>query len=223
MRKNVVYLLAALAACFTTAMAQPLTVVEMFASQTCPHSPKGIDVLADYAGRDDLLALTFPVTYWNYLGWEDTLGEATFDARQKRYVKNLPGQWLYTPQAVVQGRTGVKGDDMAAIDEAIAGQGSDNAASLTITDNGASYVIKAVGDVPASAVPVFLFFEPGPVSVDVGGGRNAGKTLIYRNVVRELVEGAYEVPKSSRAGLSCAALLQDPVSGVITAAAKCPR
>ena len=32
-----------------------------------------------------LVALTFPVDYWDYLGWKDTLAQRMFTARQKGY------------------------------------------------------------------------------------------------------------------------------------------
>ncbi len=44
-------------------------------------------VLAELARRPDVVALTFPVDYWDYLGWKDTLAHPAFTARQKAYAQ----------------------------------------------------------------------------------------------------------------------------------------
>ena len=70
-------------------MAQPGTVrkavVELFTSQGCSSCPTADALLAKLATRDDVLALSFPVDYWDYLGWKDTLANPKFTERQKAY------------------------------------------------------------------------------------------------------------------------------------------
>ena len=53
------------------ALARPV-VVELFTSQGCSSCPPAEALLGELAGRDDLLALGFHVTYWDDLGWKDT-------------------------------------------------------------------------------------------------------------------------------------------------------
>ena len=50
-------------------------VVELFTSQGCSSCPPADAILADLARRPDVVALTFPVDYWDYLGWKDTLAD----------------------------------------------------------------------------------------------------------------------------------------------------
>lgn len=53
--------------------AAPKGVVELFTSQGCSSCPPADAVLGALVSRGDLLALSYHVDYWNYLGWADTL------------------------------------------------------------------------------------------------------------------------------------------------------
>ena len=72
------------------AVAQPVrrpVVVELFTSQGCSSCPPADALVADMARtRPDLLPLTFHVTYWNSLGWQDPFSFAAATERQRRYV-----------------------------------------------------------------------------------------------------------------------------------------
>ena len=46
----------------------PEVVIELFTSQGCSSCPPADSYLAKLAERDDLLALSFHVDYWNYIG-----------------------------------------------------------------------------------------------------------------------------------------------------------
>ena len=48
--------------------------------------PPADALFAQYAKRPDVLALTFNVDYWDYLGWKDTLANADNTDRQKQYA-----------------------------------------------------------------------------------------------------------------------------------------
>ena len=61
--------------------AQPV-VVELFTSQGCSSCPPADAALAQVADRDDVIALSFGVTYWDELGWKDTFARPEFTARQ---------------------------------------------------------------------------------------------------------------------------------------------
>ncbi|TIW31448.1 MAG: DUF1223 domain-containing protein, partial [Mesorhizobium sp.] len=64
----------ALATTAGTAAAQPLTVVELFTSQGCSSCPPANANLIKVKDRPGVLALSFNVTYWDYLGWKDIFG-----------------------------------------------------------------------------------------------------------------------------------------------------
>jgi hypothetical protein len=49
-------------------------------------------VLNNLAGRHDVIALNFAVTYWDHLGWKDSFAQPAFTQRQRDYVANGRGQ-----------------------------------------------------------------------------------------------------------------------------------
>lgn len=91
------------------AAARPPVVVELFTSQGCSSCPPADALLGELARRDDVLALSFHVTYWDRLGWPDTFGLAASTARQNDYARWMGQGRVYTPQMVIGGRLDVVG------------------------------------------------------------------------------------------------------------------
>src|SRR5919112_1773814 len=77
-------------------------------------------LLTELARQPDLVALTFPVDYWDYLGWKDTLAHPAFTARQRAYAHGRSDRQVYTPQAIVNGARPCVGSDRAEIEALIA-------------------------------------------------------------------------------------------------------
>ncbi len=99
----------------------PPILIELFTSQGCSSCPPADRVLAKIDGQMAIVALSRPVTYWDRLGWKDTLARPANDVRQRRYAaRGLPGGGVYTPEAVVQGRQAVVGSDEAQLRRLIA-------------------------------------------------------------------------------------------------------
>ncbi|MGB0411698.1 MAG: DUF1223 domain-containing protein, partial [Pikeienuella sp.] len=46
-------------------------VVELFTSQGCSSCPPADEFLGRIADREDIIALSLHVDYWDYLGWKD--------------------------------------------------------------------------------------------------------------------------------------------------------
>ena len=57
---------------------EPPLVVELFTSQGCSSCPPADAALADLADRPDVLALSFHVDYWDYIGWRDPYASASY-------------------------------------------------------------------------------------------------------------------------------------------------
>ena len=172
---------------------EPKTVLELFTSQGCDTCPPADQVLASYADRPDIIAISLPVDIWDYLGWKDTLASDKNSERQKAYAKSRGDGAIYTPQVIVNGMIGVPGSDSRAIDEAI--QVSDAALKSThvpirFWHERNSIVIEA-GDAPKGLenkeATIWFAVVQKKADVPVERGDNKGKTLTYTNIVREML------------------------------------
>ncbi len=224
MRLTLALSLAILAAPALAADAARPTVVELFESQGCSSCPPANAALASYAGRPDILALTFAVTYWDRLGWKDTFDRPEFTERQYGYARNLGGG-AYTPEVVVNGRAAGVGADVAEV-EGLAHNADRGAAGPTLSLESDAVAI-GQGAAPAGGGEVWLaLYEPHPADVAIPRGENAGRTLSHRNVVRRLVRlgewsgAAVRLPLPTSGGLSRAVIVQRRGLGAVIAAAK---
>ncbi len=78
-------------------------VVELFTSQGCSSCPPADDVLAEFSRQKDILALSYSVDFWDYLGWKDTFAQPDCVIRQRKYNISLGKSGIYTPQMIIQG------------------------------------------------------------------------------------------------------------------------
>jgi hypothetical protein len=198
-------------------------VVELFQSQGCSSCPPANANVMAIAGRADVLALSFGVTYWDSLGWKDTFASPKFTARQWDYAHGLGHSNVFTPQVVVNGRrdgVGVDRDELQSL--VAAGDRGNGGPALTV--RGAVLSISATRRDNAD---VWLVrYDPRIVQVPIRRGENSGRTLPHRNIVRELTRigrwsGAAEtlaLPAPTDTGLRTAILLQKPDGGPILAA-----
>ena len=197
-------------------------VLELYTSQGCNSCPPADALLGVYAKRDDLVALTLPVDYWDYLGWKDTFASPKFTARQRAYAKERGDGRIYTPQIVVNGVTHVLGRSAADIDRAIADSSARFATSrvpITTRIEGARIIIEA-GDAPvasaASEATIWLAVLQKEAEVPVRSGENRGKSLKYYNIVRELTTVGMWKGKAERFELARDAVkLPDTQSGAV--------
>lgn len=214
----------ALATSLGAAQAQPLTVVELFTSQGCSSCPPANANLIKVKDQPDVLALSFNVTYWDYLGWKDTFGRQEFTQRQVTYEPSLGHDGPFTPQVVVNGRADVVGAAPGEIQQLISS--TDRASGPSLSLDGGKVSIGA-GAAPGGRADVWLVhYAKGVVEVPVARGENTGRTLPHANVVHSLEKlgswtgdaTALNVPAAS-GGLSTAVLVQSPGGGPILAAA----
>ncbi|MCC0037384.1 MAG: thioredoxin family protein [Brucellaceae bacterium] len=202
---------------------RPLGVVELFTSQGCNSCPPADRVLGELAQDDDVIALAYHVDYWDYLGWRDTLGSAENTERQRDYGRSFGSGSVYTPQAVINGRTHVNGANKNAVHrtiERMADTADGMVVDVSIRQSGDSIVIEA-GDskgAPRKAHLVLVYFDP-VRNVAIERGENRGKTITYWNAVSSIQAAGmwhgkasrYELPLSEvtkKGAGGCAVLLQ---------------
>jgi hypothetical protein len=183
--------LAVPAAAETRAMT-PKAVLELFTSQGCSSCPPADHLLSEYAQRPDVLALSFPVDYWDYLGWKDTLASHDNSERQRAYAAARGDGEVYTPQVVVNGATHVVGSDKAAIDAALKPLEEQGLPVPITMTKGADVVTVNIGAAAGGTAgaarhgTIWLITYDGSVSVPIERGENSGKTVTYSNVVRNV-------------------------------------
>src|SRR3982750_2287539 len=124
----------AIIAIIRPAHADPRAVVELFTSQGCSSCPPADKIIGELAKDPNVIALSMPIDYWDYLGWKDTLADSRFSARQKAYSHMRGDRDVYTPQVIVNGASHVIGSDRARIDGAIKDTGkTDRVMSVPVT------------------------------------------------------------------------------------------
>ena len=203
-------------------------VVELFQSQGCSSCPPAEANVGAIAGRADVLALAFEVDYWDRLGWKDTFSSRAWTVRQFAYAKAMGhAENVYTPQVIVNGRAEGDGLEPGAL-ASLMSRGDRGAAGPSVAVSGGTRNV-GTGAAPAGGADVWLArYIPRTVEVSIPRGENAGHTLPYTHVVRELVllgqwkgeAAAFPLPAASDPALAEAAIVQASGAGPIFAAAK---
>lgn len=169
--------------------AKPPVVVELFTAQGCSSCGKANQVVADMADDKGVLALTYSVDYWDYLGWTDTFAKPAFAARQRAYATRFSLRDVPTPQVVVAGRQQASGAKAEAVETLVkdAAKAASNPPDMEFLGDGGRVAVGS-GPAPRGGGEVWLVrYDPREQDIAVKRGDNRGQTLVHRNVVRELV------------------------------------
>jgi hypothetical protein len=172
-----------------------VAVVEMFTSEGCAECPPANALLARLAEEPGVIALSVPVDYWNYLGWKDTRATPENSARQMAYAAARRDRAVFTPQAVINGRTQVVGSDEQAIRAEIDRQSVEGRAPGVPIDVARGGETGEVLEIRIGAAPEGMAERAGTIwvaavepsaAVNVLRGENAGREVTYRNIVRKM-------------------------------------
>lgn len=87
-----------------SAQANRLSVIELFTSQGCSSCPPADQLIGELGEREDILALSYHVDYWDYIGWKDPYASPKNNAYQQDYAAKFGLRYVYTPQAVINGK-----------------------------------------------------------------------------------------------------------------------
>ena len=187
-----------------SATAPAPVLVELFTSQGCSSCPPADAVLARIQSQPNVVALSRPVTYWDRLGWPDTLAREANTTLQRAYAaRGVGGGGVYTPGAVVNGRDGLVGSQETALRRLIASARSQPNHALLAASDGVSTRGTVTGAAELRFVAVANLR-----SVRIGGGENGGRTVRYHNVVLD------EVSVACAADTRCTAAIPTRIAGV---------
>lgn len=180
-------------------LARPFAMVELFTSQGCSSCPPAHQMLGNFTkdvsfGPDSVAIISFHVDYWNYLGWKDPFSRHTYTERQKEYSNAFGDENVYTPQLVVNGKSGFSGNNEARLRR-----------ELKAIQHGVKYESTGleITTLKLDGEKLIFSYKPGKkirnhsinaalVSVldttVVTAGENNGSTLISENTVRAFLK-----------------------------------
>lgn len=176
-----------------SAPAAPIA-IELFTSQGCSSCPPADRLVGALVDDPNLVIISRPVTYWDRLGWRDTLAREENTELQRHYADTLPrgGGRSYTPQAVVGGRIGLVGSRRGELETAIAEVGEERSEiSVDVTgDADGGYRVSVSGPTNRDAIVRLLALDSSE-TVSIGRGENGGRSVTYTNILRDEQDLAY--------------------------------
>jgi hypothetical protein len=178
----------AVASVSLSASAQTRAVLELFTSQGCSSCPPADKLLGEFAADPNVVALSLPIDYWDYLGWKDTLADPRHTARQRAYSRVRGDHQVYTPQIVVNGSLHALGSDRSAVEKAIA-KSRENPTTLALPVKASiedGHLAVSVPEGMNLRIPAEIWIAglARVVTVMIKRGENKGKTVTYHNVAR---------------------------------------
>jgi len=196
-------------------------VVELFTSQGCSSCPPADLILGELCASKGVVAASFNVDYWDYIGWRDTLASPEFTRRQYDYARRLGKRQVYTPQMIVNGRHDVVGSrrrEVLARVESEATRDPDTTVSMTIEEVGSELRIH-IGDAPTDRLlqdaTLWILMTTPKVVVRIERGENSGREITYHNVVRKIIPAGMWGGKAKDLTLPKSNLFVDGAEGCI--------
>jgi hypothetical protein len=163
--------------------------IELLTSQGCSSCPPADLQLGELCRRPDIVALSFHVDYWDYIGWKDRFATKETTERQRAYARALKQRYVYTPEMVVDGighDPGVSpGPITSLLSEAHRRSPQRTTPELVRAPDGTLTVKLAAAKLDGPADVALAVYDRRHATA-VGRGENGGRTLENFNVVRHL-------------------------------------
>lgn len=188
--------------------AERMIVAELYTSQGCSSCPPAdrwlTDQLSTPERSDSVLALSFHVDYWNYLGWKDPYSKKQFTERQyaHKHAGNI-GQ-IYTPQYVFSNREVRRWGQAGLMPQQLAAKKHDKAPvniEVSLERKAGNQVEIKVEtnwlDERYKTGQMYLALYEDNLSQQVKSGENRGELLRHNRVVRHLSQAMVVTPGKS--------------------------
>lgn len=161
-------------------------VVELFTSQGCALCPPADSLLAELSRQENVVALSFHVDYWNYIGWKDPFSSRESTERQRGYGRTLKKRYVYTPQMIVDGKAEVVGARRDNVMDRIAAARKRPKLEITVihSEDGLANVRIPAGHHSGPPADVWVALYDREHRTKVKAGENSGRNLTNVNVVR---------------------------------------
>lgn len=202
-----------------------LTVVELYTSQGCSSCPPADALLGELANQPNILALSFHVDYWDYIGWKDPYALKSGTKRQRTYAEQLALRYVYTPQIIVGGSLEVVGSNRKEVRNCLKAVNTkiDQAPQIQVKKLNATTVQLPQTGLTKPLEIWHVHYTPYTQN-NVLRGENRGKKLSHHNSVRAFEKvgvwrgNATTLKLSDKKYEAAAILLQEQKSGPIRAA-----
>jgi len=175
-------------------------VLELFTSEGCSSCPPADALLAKLEEQQpvagaEIIGLEEHVDYWDHEGWVDPFSSGQWTQRQEAYASGFADHGVYTPELVINGRSGFVGsrggDAYRAIANAVAQPRTEISISLLNSDKRDHEHLKVeVGKIQGAqqgdVAEIWLAITETALHSSVTGGENAGHDLHHAPVLRWL-------------------------------------
>ncbi len=166
-----------------------VAVVELFTSEGCSSCPPADAFLKTLSSNTQVFALAMHVTYWDRLGWRDSVSQKQFDTRQYAYSSTFNQSGVYTPQAIINGAVELVGSErnkMTANIQSALSRPATVGITLTPTRTAQTVNVKYQLEGGFQNAHLQLAVVEKSIITQVKRGENEGRKLEHYNVVREL-------------------------------------
>ncbi len=160
---------------------KPLTVVELYTSEGCSSCPPADQWLGQLKGNPQVLAMSFHVNYWNYLGWKDPYASQATTERQYLLQKAMRASHVYTPQVVLNGNDFRQWRYVSA--KNLSSPLAVDAPRLRLQRNGQTITANIEPSAQQQTLAGYWVVLQDGVTSKVLRGENAGETLQHEHVV----------------------------------------
>lgn len=211
----------------------PPTVIELFTSQGCSSCPPADAFLYEVAGDDGIVAISWHVNYWDYIGWKDPFATGWSTSRQMAYRGKFDRKYAYTPQMVIDGGQDVVGSRRRKVKRMVAASRDEAAGRIPVALAREAATGELIVTFSARTLDrkldVWLVGYSGVHETKVLRGENRGETLHNTHIARSLSNlgtwdgagGAVRFPMPETEDVAgFALLLQEQGQGPIRGAAK---
>jgi hypothetical protein len=162
--------------------------VELYTSQGCSSCPPADKFAGVLAKRADVVILTLPVTYWDRLGWKDSLAKPQWTQRQRYYSRAMGKRIVYTPQMVIDGKFHTVGSSRRKVFNLIEKRKKENSAApnLKLEQRGQKLLLSLDARKLKNPLTLWRIDFIKEKSVAIGAGENSGETVTYYHVAKHL-------------------------------------
>lgn len=184
MKRLIAFTMAAWSILSLPSTADSPVVVELYTSQGCSSCPPADALFHEISDREDVIALSLHVDYWDYIGWKDEFADPAHAKRQRAYARGAGRRSIYTPEMIVNGTTDIVGTRPMQLADAIAKHAQAPAVmDLGLVRNGDELVVSSDPVTAEGPFVVHMMRYAPSREARITRGENAGRTLTYANVV----------------------------------------